>query len=77
MAGTAISAPQVSTGSFILTRIGVALVLTGASGFGIDLLNSSLLLLEVLLRDFHLIDDNVLNAAGERGGIVGQNFLQD
>lgn len=77
MAGTTVSAPQVSAGSLVLTRIGVALVLSGASGLGIDLLNSSLFLLEVLLRDLHLIDDNVLNAAGERGGIVGQNFLQE
>ena len=75
MAGATISAPQISAGSFVLARIGVALVFSGASGLGIDLFDSSLLLLEVLFRDLHLVDNDVLNAARERGGIVGQNFL--
>ena len=76
MAGTHVGAPQILATSLILTRVGIALVLPRASGFCVDLLHTPLLLLEVLLSDFHFIDNNVLEAAGEGGHVVGQNFLR-
>jgi hypothetical protein len=71
-----IGTPQVSTDSFVLARVRVALVFSGTARLSIDLLHSPLLLLEIFFRDFHVVDNDVLDATGERRSVVGQDFLR-
>ena len=72
-----VCAPQVSTDTLVLARVGVALVFSGTSGLSVDLFDASLFFLEIFFRDFHFVDDDVLDAARKRWSVVGQDFLKD
>ena len=75
MTGALIGAPQIGANSVILARVGITLVLPGASWFSFDLFNAPLSLLEVVLRDLHFVHDDVLDAADKVGHLVGQDLL--
>ena len=76
VAGARVAVPQVGADAVVLARVGVALVLPGTTRFSVDLLHAPLLLLlEVVLSDLHFVDDDVLDAADERRGVVGQDLL--
>ncbi len=82
MTRTLISAPQVGTVTFVLTRIRLADFFTRTSRDRPDLLDALIglvlvvfALLEIGLGDFHAIDGDVANAAGEGWRFIGEDFL--
>lgn len=70
-------APQVSAVSFVLARIGVALLLSGTARYCSNLINASIAIstFKVLFGDLHVIDSDILDASGEGGHIIGQDLL--
>lgn len=74
VAGTLINVPKIRTGSVILTRVWMALVLAWTTRLCVHLLHTPVFL-DIHLGDLHVVDDNVLNATNKRRGVVGQNLL--
>ena len=67
--------PQVGALATVHAGVGLALLLPQATGHRVHLLDVPPALADVLLGDHHAVDSDVLDAARERLGLVGQDLL--
>ncbi len=72
--GTLVLVPKIRTSTIVLARVRITLVFAWTAGLCIYLFNPAVFL-DVHLGDFHVVDNDVLDAADKRRGVVGQYLL--